>query len=177
MQQQLNPDTCQHNWQALTDIKARIPADYLPWVTLPGSLTQALRDRSDAFSVQVLEQHYVSVSLAIPGFENPDGAERCFSRKVLLMHNATPWVAAHTLVPEKSLQNGLDALTQLENKPLGELLFSTQGVRKDHLQACQTPFGWGRRARYVLQQQPLLVSEFFLPALMNYERNRLIALH
>jgi chorismate--pyruvate lyase len=63
-------------------------------------------------------------------------------------------------------------LTQLENKPLGELLFSTPGVTKDHQQVCQTETGWGRRARYLLKNQPLLVSEFFLPALIRHEHER-----
>jgi len=96
---------------------------------------------------------------------------------VLLKNGETPWVAAHTLVPETSIQHGLGQLTRLNNKPLGELLFSTPGVSKDHLQTCITPQGWGRRARYLLNHQPLLVSEFFLPELIKYEHQRLTTLH
>lgn len=173
----LYPDTRSYRWQAIKVVKKSIPEAFRPWVHLPGSLTKALRERSDAFSVEVLEQAHIFVSLPIDGFENRDGPTGYFSRKVLLKHHDTPWVAAHTLIPETSLRHGLSQLTQLENKPLGELLFSTQGVSKDHLQACETDDGWGRRARYLLHQQPLLVSEFFLPALIEHEHARNIALY
>jgi chorismate--pyruvate lyase len=172
----INPDTRTHKWRPVSQIKARIPEQYRVWVNLPGSLTQALRERTNEFSVEVIEQTHLFLSLPIPGFDSRLGAQKFFSRKVLLKSGTTPWVAAHTLVPETSLQNGLGQLTTLENKPLGELLFSTPGVSKDSLQACETENGWGRRARYLLKHQPLLVSEYFLPDLINYEYKRTASL-
>lgn len=172
-----DPDTRHHRWQPLAQIKTAIPEDYRHWVVRPGSLTRALKERSDRFHVKVLDQSHLYIALPIDGFDNHSGPCGYFSRKVLLMHGDTPWVAAHTLVPETSLRHGLRQLTKLEEKPLGELLFSSPGVVKDHQQACQTENGWGRRARYLLKQQPLLVSEFFLPALVEYEHNRSLSLY
>ncbi|MDX1344055.1 MAG: chorismate lyase [Reinekea sp.] len=172
-----DPDTRLHRWHPIAQIRSTIPDAYRPWIHLPGSLTKALRERSDQFSVEVLAQEHIIVSLPIDGLEHRAGARGYFSRKVLLKHGNTPWVAAHTLVPETSLQHGLGQLTHLENKPLGELLFSTPGVEKDHLQACETDVGWGRRARYLLHQQPLLVTEFFLPDLIEHEHKRLTTLY
>lgn len=83
---------------------------------------------------------------------------------------------AHTLVPEHSLEHGLEQLTRLNDRPLGELLFTTPGVTKDHLQVAETPIGWGRRACYRLQGQPLMVTEFFLDDLIRYEHQRLTTL-
>lgn len=158
-------------------MKATIPEDYRLWINQPGSLTRALKARSDQFRVKVLDQSHLYVSVPIEGFDSHGGTCAFFSRKVLLMHGDIPWVAAHTLVPETSLSHGLRQLTRLEDKPLGELLFSTPGVRKDNQQVCQTETGWGRRARYLLKNQPLLVSEFFLPALVEYEHNRTFSLY
>ncbi|EAR09330.1 chorismate--pyruvate lyase family protein [Reinekea blandensis] len=172
-----DPDTRHHRWQPLNPARTSIPPAYRHWVTMPGSLTKALKARSDQFRVQVLDQSHIYVSLPIEGFTEHSGPCACFSRKVLLMHGNTPWVAAHTLVPESSLRHGLRQLTRLEDKPLGELLFSSSDVRKDHEQVCQTDDSWGRRARYLLHQQPLLVSEFFLPALVDYEQNRALTLY
>lgn len=165
-----NPDTQLFHWEPISQIEIRIPDEFLYWIMLPGSLTQALKSRSDHFSVTVLEQSYVTLYDPPSCISTQSRSCRFFSRKVRLNHHETPWVAAHTLVPETSLLNGLEQLTQLKNKPLGELLFSTPGVTKDTLQACKTSVGWGRRARYLLNNQPLLVSEFFLPDLINYER-------
>lgn len=172
-----DPDTRHYRWQALSPARTSVPAEYRPWLSLPGSLTKALKSRSEQFRVKVLDQSHIYVSLPIDGFTEHSGPCACFSRKVLLMDGDTPWVAAHTLVPESSLRQGLRQLTKLEDKPLGELLFSSPDVRKDHQQVCQTDHGWGRRARYLLHQQPLLVTEFFLPALVHYEQNRTLTLY
>lgn len=172
-----DPDTRHHRWQALSPARASVPSHYRQWITLPGSLTKALKERTPRFRVKVLDQAHIYVSLPIEGFTEQTGPCACFSRKVLLMDGETPWVAAHTLVPERSLRHGLRQLTRLEDKPLGELLFSSPDVRKDHQQVCQTQEGWGRRARYLLNQQPLLVTEFFLPALVDYEHNRTLTLY
>jgi len=171
-----DPDTCNFNWQSLSAAQRAIPDELRYWLALPTSLTQALKRRSNAFSVEVLEQRRVSLALPIDGFDERLGPCPMFSRKVLLKHGNTPWVAAHTLIPERSLAQGLEQLTQLANRPLGELLFATPGVSKDHQQVCATDQGWGRRARYLLNHQPLLVSEFFLPELIAYEHKRLILL-
>jgi chorismate--pyruvate lyase len=168
----LDPDTRTHKWRPVPQLGSQIPEQYRLWINLPGSLTRALKERTDDFSVEVIEQTHLYLSLPLKGFDSRLGAQKFFSRKVLLKSGQTPWVAAHTLVPETSLQHGLNQLTKLENKPLGELLFSTPGVSKDSLEACRTVNGWGRRARYLLKNQPLLVSEYFLPDLIDYEYKR-----
>lgn len=164
-------DTRHYQWQSLSKANIHIPKPFRLWLNLPGSLTQALKARSAHFNVEVVEQTHLYLSSPLEGFEHQGELQRFFSRKVLLKDGHTPWVAAHTLVPESSLQNGLNQLTKLANKPLGELLFASQGVIKDRLQVCETANGWGRRARFLLQQQPLMVSEYFLPELINYEQN------
>ena len=173
---QQDPDTRHHRWHDIARIRAEIPEAYRAWIHLPGSLTKALRERSEKFSVDVLAQEHLYLSTPLDGFEGRSGPVAYFSRKVLLKHGDIPWVAAHTLIPETSLRNGLSQLTKLENKPLGELLFTASGVHKDMLQACQTESGWGRRARYHLHQQPLLVTEFFLPELIKHEHKRTASL-
>ena len=173
----LDPDTCSYDWQALAAAESALPSELRYWLTLPTSLTQALKLRADDFSVEVLEQCQISLALPIDGFHDKQAPCPMFSRKVLLKQGDTPWVAAHTLIPVSSLAGGLEQLTQLADKPLGELLFATPGARKDHLQVCTTGQGWGRRARYHLHHQPLLVSEFFLPELILYEHKRLTLLH
>lgn len=170
-----DPDIRHYDWQPVQSVP-EIPQAYRYWIELPGSLTQALRQRSRQFSVQVQDERSLALSPA-PALLNPGAdTEVCWSRKVRLCDGATPWVAAHTLIRQSSLRQGLDELTRLNDRPLGELLFTTPGVTKDSLEVAQTPVGWARRSRYWLEGHPLLVAEFFLDELLHYEHQRLAAL-
>lgn len=171
-----DPDTRHYHWKPVAATQPRIPQAYRYWIHLPGSLTQALRQRSPAFRVEVLDERHLLINPPIAGLDSGTGARRYWSRKVRLCDGDRPWVMAHTLVPEHSLRNGLGQLTRLGGRPLGELLFTTPGVTKDNLQVAETPVGWGRRARYRFQGQPLMVTEFFLEDLIRYEHQRLAAL-
>ena len=151
-----------------------IPSDYYRWLMLPGSLTAALRARTKFFSVQLISEQFVEIHW--PGARQQI-TQQCFSRKVMLKDGEQPWVAAHTLVPQQSLDNGLAELTRLANQPLGELLFADPNVSKGLSEVCRSEQGWGRRACYYLHRQPLLVSEFFLPDLISHEHRRTSALY
>jgi chorismate--pyruvate lyase len=165
-------DTLEHPWQSLENLN--IPPEYRYWITLPGSLTKALKARTTDFSVHLISEQILDTPWPQ---RSRSLTEACFSRKVLLMNGHEPWVAAHTLIPKSSLENGLHALSRLKNRPLGELLFSDKRVSKDSEEACRTESGWGRRARYLLEGQPLLVSEFFLPGLIKHEYQRTASLY
>ncbi|MHA7880647.1 MAG: chorismate--pyruvate lyase family protein [Saccharospirillum sp.] len=170
----INPDTLDFQWLMQDTAAASIPPASRYWVQLPGSLTRALRERTEAFNVRVIEEGPVVV--ARPPASLSDAGTRFWSRKVQLRSETTPWVLAHTLIPQSSLDAGLQRLTELHNRPLGELLFTVSGVRKDAREVACTPFGWARRARFWLNEQPLLVTEFFTEALINHEQQRLTAL-
>jgi chorismate--pyruvate lyase len=161
------------DWYALDSMTDQLPAVWRYWVQLPGSLTRALQDRSDAFSVQVLAEENLLLDTPLKAFAGQAEQSACWSRQVALCDNKTPWVMAHTLVTQASLAGQLQALTGLNNRPLGELLFTTPGVYKDQLEITRTRDGWGRRARYWLHDCPVLVAEFFMDALLRDEHQRL----
>lgn len=171
-----NPDIRDYTWHPVQSAANDIPLDYRYWVHLHGSLTQALRDRSDDFEVQVLDEGLVTLDPPPAPLRMQAGPQSCWSRKVRLCDGKTPWVAAHTLLLQSSLEQGLEQLTRLNDRPLGELLFTTPDVSKDSIEVAKTPAGWARRARYWLQGHPLLVAEFFLDDLIQYERQRLTSL-
>jgi chorismate lyase len=101
-------------------------------------------------------------------------------RQVLLYCNDVPWVYARTIMPVSSLQGALRGLTRLGNKPLGAVLFANRTMRRSVIEvtrltaqhpcyaALLNPGNetvWGRRSVFHLHDRPLLVSEFFLPAM------------
>ncbi|HET8903543.1 MAG TPA: chorismate lyase [Saccharospirillum sp.] len=169
-------DMRHYDWYAPDELADQLPAPWQYWLELPGSLTRALRERSDAFSVQVLAEGNLTLSTPLAAFAGQADALSCWSRQVALCHGNTPWVLAHTLVTQASLADSLTALTRLNNRPLGELLFTTPGVRKDQQQVTRTQHGWGRRTRYWLHGAPVLVAEFFMETLLNHEYQRLSTL-
>ncbi|MCH8531358.1 MAG: chorismate lyase [Saccharospirillum sp.] len=172
----INPDTQDFQWFSLPDMATHIPDPCQYWIHLPGSLTQALRERTEAFSVQVTDERLVDLVHPPESLASSSPSRQFWSRKVRLMSGSTPWVIAHTLIPQSSLDHGLQRLTDLSDRPLGELLFTTAGVRKDRPEVARTPLGWARRARFWLEDQPLLVTEIFMEALINHEQQRLSTL-
>ncbi len=108
---------------------------------------------------------------------------RAYVREVLLLCNEVPVVFAHSVVPIQSLRGGLNGITHLGNRPLGEALFSNHRIqrqalnfrqlRHDHplFQTITRQQGlslrglWARRSVFCLDTHPLLVTEVFLPAI------------
>jgi chorismate--pyruvate lyase len=155
------------------------------WLTDHGSLTQRLQARCPAFRVQRLRQatarphHDESGALALPA------GKSALVREVLLLCGDTPLIFAHTVVPLESLRGPWQALTGLGHRPLGAALFANPRVRRfpleyKHLDArhplhraasanTASRHGplWARRSLFALAGHPLLVTEVFLPAVLD----------
>ncbi|SFC14685.1 chorismate lyase [Microbulbifer thermotolerans] len=156
------------------------PAALLPWLLHPGSLTAALRELADGdFHVRILKQHWQNPRMD----ERRELAlrDRCRAlvREVLLYGRGQPWVYARSVLPESSLRGRSRYLRNLDNRPLGELLFSEAGIRRGPIALnrlhrnprCDLPelagegdSAWGRRSAFWLRGKPLLVTEAFLSA-------------
>jgi chorismate--pyruvate lyase len=156
---------------ALTDSTAP------PALTLRGLVPAAVRACLKAlagsqFNVRVLDECWirqVSPSL-LQCFEPHVVRQRMWSRKVLLQCGDTPWVAAHSLIPVSSMQGPLKRLRRLDERPLGEFLFRDPTLQRYQVELTRSAASWGRRSLFYLHGQPLLVAEFFLPALMQASR-------
>ncbi|WP_211827472.1 chorismate--pyruvate lyase family protein [Kistimonas asteriae] len=160
--------------QALTT-----PEEWRPWLLHRGSLTLKLQqDFPGTFRVEVLRHDW-----GIPKLDERQVLElhdrtRASIREVLLICNDQPKVFARSILPVTSLQGRNRCLLQLKDRPLGEVLFADPNLKRGEIEvsalAARTfnsclPFdyadqvAWGRRSVFYLSNQPLLVSEFFLP--------------
>lgn len=166
----------------------RIPVDALPWLLEPGSLTQRLIETCDcgSFQVRLLGESYRHVTLDEAHILRVRDGIRVKVREVLLQCDETPWVYARSLIPVTSFQGQLRRLKQQGNRSLGATLFADPTLRRGPLEIrCVNAAGlpvqasagtdktgpvWGRRSIFYLQGMPLLVSEYFLPAL--FKRGR-----
>ena len=173
------------NWRGpLSGLKQEIEPEIRSWLDDHGSLTQRLKDWCPGeFSVEVLEQrwglpdHSEAQRLQIP----PD--QQVLFREVHLKCDQQLCVYARSVIPQCTLNGPHSALQHLGNKPLGEYLFAISDLVRervewtalneaDDLYRQASPNNeaggdpvWGRRSLFLISQQPLLVSEFFLPLL------------
>ncbi|MBT8146690.1 MAG: chorismate lyase [Gammaproteobacteria bacterium] len=157
-------------WKSCSQFFPQPPSEWRRWLLDPRSLTQILvRHSQGDFAVKLVEESwwqgkspYLSRLLG-----DRLSSQRMWSRKVVLQGKGIPWVIAHTLVPQESLRGKLAQVKKLETKPLGAFLFSHSNLCRGKLDIVSTAAGWGRCSLFLLDWQPILVAEFFLPALIS----------
>lgn len=156
----------------------RLPLVWQSWLGETGSLTQRLRSEYGEISVEILQQGwrqaFASERRLLPG---PD--QRLWLREVVLSVPHRPLIVARTVIPAMTIRNTQHRLLRLGNRPLGDVMFRAPSLTRAARQWTIVPvYAWragvqgtwktpvcGRRTLYRMAGQPLLVSEFFLPAL------------
>lgn len=156
-----------------------------PWLLATGSLTQRLQQVcQQEFKVQVLKHEFIAAPEFICEDLNVRPKDQVLQREVLLCDGEEPLVFACSLLPEAALQGRYQALKELGSRPLGHWIFSEPVLKRQTMlftelpsratlfQNLNTPSAispsmslWGRKTLFVGAAKPLLVSEFFLPAL------------
>lgn len=157
------------------------PAGIRQWLVSRHSLTSRLRERHAGFAVRQVRQFR-----ACP---LPDetrllgGRQPVLVRDVWLCDADRPLVCAHSVLPWSGLQGSWRRLARLGERPLGEVLFADQGVRRGAMQFCLLPPAhplarraaagriggqrmWARRSLFLRQGKRILVSEVFMPDMM-----------
>jgi chorismate--pyruvate lyase len=104
-------------------------------------------------------------------------------RQVALLCADTPWVFARTVIPRLTLRGAQRRLARLGARPLGALLFADPTLRRGCVELARLEWGqplfreaaqffgppprhlWARRSLFYTRENPLLVSEIFLPPL------------
>jgi chorismate--pyruvate lyase len=154
------------------------------WLVDDGSLTQRLRAKCGRFSVERVRQRRARPL--------PDEAlllrmhphERALLREVSLCSDGHPVVFAHSVLPRSSLRGAWHGLGRLGTKPLGAALFANPHVirkplafrkllphhalyaRAVELLAERPDCLWARRSLFLLNNSPILVTEVFLPGVL-----------
>lgn len=147
-----------------------------------GSLTQILRRLGELRVNKRLQDWrvpYLDEQRLLQGKASRDLA---LTREVSLHVNGEPYVFARSILPNLTLQGPNRFLRHWDSRPLGEFLFShrqchrsmfqytrvtgSHAILPDDLHSAQ-PL-WGRRSLFYLNQQPLIVAEFYLPAFLKH---------
>ena len=149
-----------------------------------GSLTRRLKALCpDRFAVDVLGMEWARPDYSEASLLSIPPTQRVLLRQVHLRCGQRLCVYARSLIPLRTLSSRHRRLRYLGNKPLGEYLFASPGLERSRIEwsrlnpasrqyrhAVPDPDSthdniWGRRSLFLIDQYPLLVSEFFLPVL------------
>lgn len=167
---------------------ANPPAALRHWLTGGGSLTAKLKRHSEKFRVQCLHQHTarcLSDEAAAIGLRQPG---RVWEREVLLRCDNTPVVFGHTVVPMSATAADWPLFSALGERSLGTTLFGDPRVQRGVLEFARLREGhpliararaalgitaheeqllYARRCLYQRRQGVLLVTEVFLPTVLD----------
>lgn len=152
------------------------------WLNETGSLTKRLRAAYGAsFSVSVLQNHWHAAFAEECQALALQHGQYHLIREVRLQSLQQPVVLARTVLPQATLAVAHRHLAHLGERPLGEVIFAYPDLQRLDRRYCYLhPSAWsprlrcelaldqpvwGRRTVYAIHGQPLLVAEFFLPAL------------
>ncbi len=159
----------------------QVPRDYREWLFDTGSLTKRLVQLTDGdFRVQVLRQYHGPLMMDEQTALGVGHRTLPFIREVNLICGGEPWVYARTVIPRSTERGPGRYLTRLGTKPLGVALFNDPNIRRGQIHVKQVPANaldwgrpahqtlWGRHSLFYLYEEPLLVSEYFLPGCPMY---------
>lgn len=159
------------------------------WLTTAGSLTARLKAHSHAFRVQCLHQRTARcLAAAAIGLQRPG---QVWEREVLLRCDNTAAVFAHTVVPLSATASDWPLFGALGERSLGTTLFGDPLVRRSVLEFARLREGhplaqraraalggesarpnilYARRCLYRRRRGTLLVTEVFLPSVMELKQ-------
>jgi len=170
--------TFSHHFQHQPWLKLRplphsiVAAPWRQWLLDKGSLTQRLKALDGQFSVDVISTRYGRPHLSEARLLGIHPRMQVYIREVALCINNQPVVKARSIIPRSTLTGLERQLLWLKDKPLGEFLFQHRNMRRGPIEVklgkLQGEQVWGRRSCFYLNQKPVLVGEWFLPALIDY---------
>lgn len=161
---------------------------YAPWLAEPASLTARIIGAMPSgarFSVQVLHHGGGRPYADEAALLSLSPASMACTRDVLLRVDATPVVYAHSVVPRAWRHHPWTAWDRVGSKALGTVLFVEPGIQAGplsfrrldarHPLYCTAAAQLGAVPRYLLARRatfwragaPLLVTEVFLPNVLN----------
>ena len=159
------------------------------WLVKPRILSKALRRAVNSIQVKVLDQRFVKALDDEYAVLNMQENELPFVRQVLLMgDNELPLTYGRVVIPPRTYQANLQAFEKLGERPIGEtLLYNNPDVTRSefaysayiagypiwdfiyqHLKDMPPQTLWARRSVFYIKENPLLITEVFLPFLPPY---------
>jgi len=164
-------------------------ADIASWLRDHGSLTRRIQERCTNFAVRNVHSGLARIALDESALLGIAPQLLAYAREVYLYADNHPVVFAHSVVAREHLFGTWAAVRSLGSKPLGAMLFAHplvnrkplhyKALRANHplYQRAATLLSdppnrlWARRSLFHLHGVPLLVTEVFLPEILNLSQH------
>ncbi len=161
------------------------PPALRPWLHHRASLTRRIQQHCGHFAVRPVANGRARIAPDEADLIGLPADRLAYARDVFLYADGQPVVFAHSTVAPVHLRGAWSALGKLGTRPLGALLFSHPHIRRHalHYQYLSPhhplyrravrdlpnppPGLWARRSLFWLKHAPLLVTEVFLPGMVN----------
>lgn len=160
-----------------------------PWLIDNNSLTARLLLRFRKFAVEPIAVKYAKLVQEEAALLRQPSYQVALIREVLLMGDNQPVVFAHSVLPRASLRGAWNGLGKLGNQPLGATLFANPKVRRtalsykkltpghvlyqhatrhltQNIEVRKPSYLWARRSIFSLSCANIMVTEVFLPQLL-----------
>lgn len=155
-----------------------LPSPWRSWVVDSGSLTKRLIQESQGdFRVNLLSNTMKCPTVDEAKLLGMKPRQVALIREVELICQNKTWVTARSIIPVTTLSGAERQLAHLGERPLGGFLFSAKTMQRAAFEFgrrqysvdehSKLPYQWARRSVFLLHEKPLLVSEYFEPALMS----------
>ena len=169
--------------QDITDARVQ------PFLFHQESLTQFIQQRcSGLFNIELITESWQQAQQDEISLLSLTKNESTFIRKSLLKCDNENLVYARTVIPEKTLTGKNQKLTKLGDKPLGDFLFNDKTTYRSDMRYAKIPVDcelyneatkslnisselWGRQSLVYIEKQPLVITEIFLPAILECKKN------
>ena len=163
-------------------VRGRLEPQLRSWLVEPGSLTSRCQRACKQFGVHLLSYRH-GQPLPDEALQLGAGRHLAHVREVLLVCDATPVIFAHTMLSTATNGRLGRWLARLGSRSLGSLLFSYPGFKRGGIEFLRldarhplyrraAALGavpkslWARRSLHRLGRQQVLVTEVFLPAVL-----------
>ena len=162
--------------------------DLALWLRNHSSLTLSIQKRCKDFAVRGVRTDLARIALDESMLLQIAPQQLAYSREVFLYADEKPVVFAHSTFAYKNLRGAWKAVRSLDSKPLGAMLFTHPLVKRRplHYKLLRSVHPlykravsilddppqrlWARRSLFYLHDAPLLVTEVFLPGILQLSK-------
>ena len=181
----LNQRSLEPLWQPYHSLKSKISPALAEWVLEPNSMTAKLRDAGgSSFRVNVIHHDWSIPRPTELNTLNLPAHSAAIVREIeLICHNQT-YIFARSVYPAKSMLGKNYILRHLGERPVGDIMYADPRLTRINVELAQLRPGhvdynhaalilknppkslWARRAVFIVNRHPLLISEIFLPTIL-----------
>lgn len=169
-------------------LQNQIPAAIRTCLLDASSTTRRFRAiGGSSFIVQVLKQAWQQILLCERKLLKQRIRRLALVREVIIHCNGQPWMFARAVFPEHTVSGKTKYIHYfLDERPLGDLLYREPHLQRSAFELAQVTVHsteypalalfkeviqenlWARRSLFMVKHKPILLTEVFMPALIDY---------